>query len=157
MAKGRSSGGNAHGTPSSLTSLLAPTSPQQAIAQQVVTVQQMWAENQAFFDPDRPIGYRPYNPDWDGVRTGKPGYRKNARVDGDRRRYKPGSHYQPAHALFDGARRLMQGNLTPRFKLPNYVSVCLRRKIRREVFLAKHKGQGSSRKRNRNAWSGIKC
>lgn len=44
------------------------------------------------------------------------------------------------------------------FSQPKQVSVCIRRKTRREVLFAKNRTlKGSGARRTRNQWSGIKC
>lgn len=154
MAKGNSNRGNAHASPSLTPELLALDKlATPAITQATITIQQMWAENQAFFDPDRKIGYRKPHPEWDNQTERK----IKKRLDGDRRQYHPNRHYQPAHSLFAEAIQLRDSLRMPSFKMPNYVSICLRRKVRREVLMAKRFGKGSSKPRRRNAWSGIKC
>jgi len=155
MAKGTSGRGSAHGTPSSLTSLLSPgvQTPLQAVAE----VNAMWHQNQAFFDPNRPIGLRPYHPEWDN---------QTAKTISDRRRYDPIKTIRPAFTLGefrDAARLVMHPtSVLPSFNIPNAVAVCLRRKTRREVILAnKYKPRrgkgGGPRKYRRNFWSDVIC
>lgn len=43
------------------------------------------------------------------------------------------------------------------FKAPRYVAVCVRRRNRREVLLAKNQGGGGHRRPKRNALSDIRC
>lgn len=142
MAKGRSSNrGNAISSTQSLTSLLAlPQKPGP-----LLTLAQIIKEY-----PDAPI----------------------VRLEGDRRQYQPGGKRRhSAHALIRGATRLHIGRVgrsvkrelglshSLSFRMPDYVSICLRRKIRREVYLALNKKgrRGSGAPRRRNAWSSIKC
>lgn len=91
---------------------------------------------------------------------------------GDRRRYTPNKHYGPPHSFIRAATRLEIGRAArsvsrgrqPRvekiaFAVPRAVSLCIRRKVRREVYLAltHKKARGSSASRRRNYWSDIKC
>lgn len=83
---------------------------------------------------------------------------------GDRRRFYPNANLlRPAHAIKPTANRLVigRGMETPvRFALPNYVAICVRRKLRREVLhalkLTGKSGRGGG-KRRRSAYSGIRC
>lgn len=97
-------------------------------------------------------------------------------VTSDRRSHHPNKRYQPPHSAFPSAARLRElhpqrspwqsitgGKLRSHTRLtynvPNAVSICLRRKIRREVLMAlepKKLGRSGS-KRRRNAYSSISC
>lgn len=83
---------------------------------------------------------------------------------GDRRRYYPNRNLlRPAHAFKSEAKRLVVGRTMQspvRFAIPRYVSICVRRKMRREVlhaFKLTHKSGRGGGKRRRNAYSGIRC
>lgn len=139
MAKGTSGRGNATGTPSSLTSLLALTQPAMPVAlADPVIYNQLHHGNYG----NEPIG--------------------------DRRRHNPTKAYAPPHAPYRNATRLVINPVgtianralvdVPRFSVPNAVTICLRRKARREVLHAFNRtGKGSRGKRRRNFWSNVKC
>lgn len=131
MARGSSARGSAHGTPSSLTSLLAPTVVQQPLVVPITEVQAVGL-NQLGIDFDG----REYHP--------------------ARRIQSPGSFVRSAGRLLSGRSKKFLG--PERFAVPNLVSVCIRRKMRREVLHAFNKtrsGRGGGRRRNK--WSSIKC
>lgn len=138
MARGKSKGGSAHGTPSSLTSLLAP-----AVSYPLPPL--------AVVDPQA-LSYAPPL--------------KDPRVTDDRRRYHPQTLFRPAVASQRYGTRLVIGAVAGRenalnrlqFHIPNMVAICVRRKVRREVLHALDKtrrGKGGSRRRN--PYSGIQC
>lgn len=145
MAKGKSNRGNAHGTPSSLTSLLSPT---KIYSPAIVTIP---APIQIAVSPQQVRTYldrRLYRPDLQ-----HPGavQRKHARLVVDR---------------FGDAVRSQVQRATPRlphrvqFQTPNKIAVCVRRKQRREVLhalrLTRRVGKGGA-KRRRNLWTGVHC
>lgn len=155
MAKGKSTGSNAYGTPPSLTSLLSPSLPP-AIVDPVILKQLTTVRNYEY--PLRP----------------------RQLVTQDLRYYHPAKAIRAAPALIRSATRLVVRPhkrvlkaITPKtiyeptndlshaigFHRPNLVGICVRRKIRREVLHALHRtnrGRGGGHRR-RNAWSGIKC
>lgn len=140
MAKGTSSRGSAHvsTTPSSLTTLLAlPTTPTAIVSPLTDPVirQQLYHGNY-----DDPIS--------------------------DRRRYQPDRRSAPPHAFKRDAIRLYTGLAHPsreltksiRFARPDLITICLRRKVRREVLHAlRRTRKGSGGGRRRNFWSDVKC
>lgn len=143
MAKGKSSRGSAHGTPSSLTSLLALKQPKAIplvtpttlqYLQQDIIQEAQYVRNTA----DR----RRHHP---GILPKPPG--ATPRAAGRLVAYS-----SPAQALGDVPRRVA-------FALPTQVAICVRRKVRREVLhairVAGRTGRGG--KRHRNAYSNIKC
>lgn len=144
MAKGRSSRGSAHGTPSSLTTLLSPSQPSPLVTSAVADVERLWQQQQEFFDPNRIVGLRGVHPLW------------------DERRYHP-QKPKPTHAAIRSATQLYHSTksiASPlRFRAPNLVTVCIKRNIRKEVLHAlKRTRKGSQRgNRRRNQWSNIKC
>lgn len=80
----------------------------------------------------------------------------------DRRKYHPTPLYRPAHSLVRQAARLALGKspTTVRFRIPNLVAICVRRKARREVLHALkrlNKGRGGGGKRRRNLYSNVQC
>lgn len=138
MAKGKSSRGNAHGTPSSLTSLLSPShsTTQPSLVSTYVSLP----------TPAEVLGVvdrRTYSPT--PYRTiASP--RRAARLVPD----KFGAGIRNQNMLPSGIQ----------FANPKRVAICLRRKARREVLhalkLTRKSGRGGSR-RNRNLWSTVKC
>lgn len=57
-----------------------------------------------------------------------------------------------------GNRRISSLPAQVAFSQPKQVSVCIRRKARREVIFAKkHAGKGARARRARNQWSDVKC
>lgn len=137
MAKGTSGRGNATGTPSSLTSLLALTKPAMPLA---------------LADPVI------YNQLFHG----------NYDESSDRRRYNPTKRSAAPHAANRNATRLLIGAVgkvasgklphTVRFRLPNLVTLCIRRQLRREVLHALNRTRtGRGGRNRRNIWSDIKC
>lgn len=86
----------------------------------------------------------------------------------DRRRYHPLGPYRPASAVSRSSRRLVvsrPGATQSRTRLPSgirfadpqKVSLCVKRKTRREVIMAKGKGGGAHRRPRRNQFSDVKC
>ena len=84
----------------------------------------------------------------------------------DRRRFHPLGPYRPAQASVRSARRLVVSQPTHtrtklpsgiRFADPHKVSLCVKRKTRREVIMAKGRGGGAHRRPRRNQWSEVKC
>lgn len=148
MAKGTSSRGNAYGTPSSLTSLLA--------LQQTKPVALLRPTTLTFLADD---------------------IQKEAqyvRSSTDSRRFHPLGKLRSPGATPRSAGRLVtysaptaklgsSGSLPSRvaFAVPSQVAVCLRRKVRREVLHALYPKRiaklGSGASRRRTAYSGIKC
>lgn len=140
MAKGRSSRGSAHGTPSSLTSLLSPSIKR---TQPLVSPQTL-----SFLQPDIT--------------------QEAALATIKRSQWHPQQQRRPANAVKRSAARLTIASLPatvgqstgPRFNIPAQIGICVRRKIRREVlhaFSLTHKSGGSGAPRRRNFYSGIKC
>lgn len=81
---------------------------------------------------------------------------------GDLRRFYPSDFMRPLHALKREATRSVIGNTPTSIRLadPDLVSLCLRRKARREVLHAlrrTHLGKGLGRRRRRNRYSIISC
>ena len=80
---------------------------------------------------------------------------------GDRRLWQPDRALRPPHAMRPGASRVVASSTTPwglRFSQPDLVSICARRKIRREVLHAlKRTRQGAGARKRLNFWSKIKC
>lgn len=88
---------------------------------------------------------------------------------GDRRRYNPTKSIAPPHAAYRSATRLLINPVgtvsnyglkdVPRFTTPNLVTLCLRRKARKEVLHAlKRTGKGSGHGRRRShLFSNVKC
>lgn len=83
----------------------------------------------------------------------------------DRREFHPAIRWlRPARALRRDAARVVErhGGTQARravfgFNVPNLVSICVRRKVRREVLLAMGRGGGGKRRPRRNSWSDIVC
>lgn len=82
----------------------------------------------------------------------------------DRRRWHPAGALAPAGALSRSARGLVLAGSegsglgsAVRFRSPVKVSICVRRKVRREVIMAKGKGGGGHRPPTRNYWSDVQC
>lgn len=155
MAKGRSSRGNAHYTPKSLTSLLALSSPT-AIGT-YGTLAQALKEATDYGVPDAVLksdDRRYYQPD----RVSRPAgslIRAATRLH-----ITSPIHVAKGYAKAETFRRLgMHPPHTVSFRMPNYVSICVRRKIRREVYLAltQKRRRGSGAARRRNFWSDVKC
>jgi len=79
----------------------------------------------------------------------------------DRRLFHPERFRRPAASVlrtdrsvrevFRGKRAVMM------FSVPKRVSICVRRKERREVLFAKGKGGGGKRHPRRNYWSSVSC
>lgn len=84
----------------------------------------------------------------------------------DRRQFHPARALRPARSFFGKAHvvvrkpsRVGNRNVVPngvRFEVPKNVAICIRRKERREVLIAKGAG-GSGRPKRRNAWSYVSC
>lgn len=149
MAKGNSKGGSAQGTPSSLTTLLAPT-----VLNPTPSLLTWYAREIQAFNAEQQI----------------------ARLDDilaseDRRTYHP-AQQRPAGALIRRATRLVVSpthslggavkNKLPaavQFAQPRAVAICVRRRARREVLHALRltkRGSGSGTRR-RNTYSKVKC
>lgn len=152
MAKGTSSRGSAKSTPltPSLDTLLTP---QQA----VLDVQAMWnanAEQLAKQARQHASMYRPPNPEWD---------RQTSKTIADRRRYNPTKTIARPHSLVRDATDLVNDirGIRQSFRIPNLVTLCVKRKMRREVLhalkLKPKRGRGRGKPRRRNFWSSIKC
>jgi len=62
-----------------------------------------------------------------------------------------------AAQLFENSERMIYAAPRLGFNIPAQVPVCVRRKSRREVILAKGKGGGKHKKPTRNQWSDVKC
>lgn len=82
----------------------------------------------------------------------------------DRRFWTPATRPRSAGALSRVSRGLVVGGSMSRplssrvgFADPKRVSVCVRRKIRKEVILAKGKGGSRHRRPRRNYWSDVDC
>lgn len=81
----------------------------------------------------------------------------------DRRLYKPDRGLAPPAALNRNASRIVAPKYSPpfavRFADPRLVSICAKRKIRREVLFALGKGgkRGRLNKPRRNFWSRVSC
>lgn len=91
-------------------------------------------------------------------------------VNLDRRTFHPMGRLRPAPAVYRPARRLVPARPKSRalsfsalsnqvgFAIPRRVEICVRRKERREVILAKRLGRKGARSRKtRNIWSDVKC
>lgn len=139
MAKAKSSNSRRNAddispTPTSLTSLLSPPLPAVPLEDPVIIKQLMHSWPEA---PHDPIS--------------------------DRRRFHPERHFRPAYALIPGAARLGIGRNIAKvsFITPKAVAICLRRKVRREVYFAlglkKKKGKGGGKPRRRNHYSSVSC
>lgn len=149
MAKGTSRRGNADTNSQSLTSLLAlPVKPMPTVSPTLSLLHAM--EDQRAHQQElavlRSEDRREYTP--------------------DRSTRGPGALIRRATQLHIGriGRSLSKGRqptlpATVKFRVPNYVSICVRRKIRREVYLAvtHNKKRGSGASRRRNLWSSVKC
>lgn len=150
MAKGTSRRGNAHYTPQSLTSVVGPT---RTYGPSVTSTQSLLDALQE---------QRAYEQQLAVLRSD------------DRRHYHPARRLAGPGALIRRATQLHIGQVgrsvrksahrqglpnTVKFRMPNLVSICVRRKIRREVYLALYKGKsrGSGASRRRNFWSDVKC
>lgn len=148
MARVSSRRGNAVGTPPTLTTLLALPKQTPYVSPPANT----WDS----YNEPGPSSLRGYNSSWD-----------------DARRYHPSKRNAAASSLIRSATRLhissfgarharreqtTRGILpsTVQFRVPDLVSVCIRRKARREVLHAKRRTNGRGN-RNRNQWSEIKC
>lgn len=146
MAKGRSSRGSAHGTPSSLTSLLSPTikPTKPMVAPTTLSYLQQDIQQEA------------------ALATLK------------RSQWHPQQQRRPANATKRSSTRLVIGGVAiptqelrigpistgVRFAVPHKIGICVRRKIRREVLhalLRTNKSGGGKSPRRRNFYSGIKC
>lgn len=64
---------------------------------------------------------------------------------------------QAAAQLFEQSEAMIYARPRLGFANPQQIPVCVRRKERREVLLAKGKGGGNHRKARRNQWSDVKC
>lgn len=146
MARVTSGRGNAHAHQTSLTSLLALPKPSPSVSPTISLLRAMAEQKSHELQ------------------------RQTVRLTSDARQYhparrnrEPGRLITSATALHIGrtAKGVYRGKLphAVSFRVPNYVSLCVRRKIRREVYLALNKGKsrGSGSKRRRNPWSDIKC
>lgn len=80
---------------------------------------------------------------------------------GDRRLFTPDRSTRPPRAARPGAARVIAATYpgsAVRFKDPRAVTICVRRKIRREVIFALGKrGKGARSPRKRNFWSEVRC
>lgn len=79
---------------------------------------------------------------------------------GDRRLWQPDRSTRPPHAARPGASRVVAGRTfnATRFADPRFVSICAKRKIRREVLFARGKTKkGARARRRRNFWSAVSC
>lgn len=146
MARVSSRRGNAVGTPPTLSTMLAlPKTPY--VSPSATT----W---DSYNEPGPSTSFRSYNPSWD-----------------DQRRHHPGKRNATPSSLIRGATRLHIGNIgknagrgkapgilphSVQFRIPNLVSLCIRRKIRREVLHAKRRTNGRGSRRH-NQWSKIAC
>lgn len=81
----------------------------------------------------------------------------------DRRLYHPNrivrgafSFRRPDSRLVDRSRSFRAKTVLG-FAVPKRVAVCVRRKTRREVLLAKGRGGGRNRRPRRNEWSNVSC
>lgn len=82
----------------------------------------------------------------------------------DRRTFHPMGFQRPAASLHAKSRVVARKATHPtwpsarlQFKIPRDIAVCIRRKERREVLLAKGRGGGGHRPPRRNWWSSISC
>lgn len=150
MAKGTSRRGNVYTSGQSLTSLLAlPVKPMPTVSPTLSllhAMQEQRAHELQKLEVLRSEDRREYTP--------------------DRSTRSPGALIRRATQLHIGriGRSLSKGRqptlpATVKFRVPNYVSICVRRKIRREVYLAvtQNKRRGSGVSRRRNVWSSVKC
>lgn len=146
---------------SSLLDTMLSNQAQAAVTSAVQDVQDMWARNEAqlFRKPE----LRAPNPAWDNqnARSIAKGYGTRKILHGDRRVFHPSDIFRPAHAFKREATRLVIGN-TPtsiRFADPDLVTLCIRRKVRREVLHAlRRTGLGSKKRhRRRNHHTIISC
>ncbi|UDN67564.1 hypothetical protein [robinz microvirus RP_45] len=148
-ARGSSSRGNAHGTPSSLTSLLSPNT---LSSLPVVT------------DPIQLTYYRPtedaasdrrrYNP----TKAVAPPHATQRFAT----RLRTKEFQTTINQREDTRQSLDDLPTAVGFMVPSLVAICARRKIRREIMFAlrhdkKHRGKGGGRPRHRNFWSNVKC
>lgn len=155
MAKGTSNRSSAHGTPSSLTTLLPPT----------IIVYPKPIPDPLYGDASLVRALRAQDVHNKLMREV---YGRDPRQVIDRRQFRPtpdpGSNVRRSKRLnVDTLGRSIRDQLSPRirFARPSDIAVCLRRKIRREVLHAlnlkpKKHGRGGAPRR-RNLWSGIKC
>lgn len=138
MAKGKSSRGNAHGTPSSLTSLLSPSKNYPLQPSTVTFIVPTPADVLGVVDR------RTYTPTPYRVISSP---RKAARLIPDRM----------GQSIRDQVGPVPSG---VQFANPKHVAICVRRKARREVLhalkLTKKRGKGGG-KTKRNLWSTVKC
>lgn len=77
----------------------------------------------------------------------------------DRRQFSPWGDFRPVASPALPSRNVVVNRMSRmRFAQPPMVTVCVRRKERREVMFAKNKAGGGSRRRKRfNYWSNVKC
>ena len=140
MAKGKSSRGSAHGTPSSLTSLLSPSStkPMPLYSQYVTVLTPTPSEVVGVVDR------RTYSPT---------PYRVIA------------APRSAARLVPDKMGQSIRNQVGPvptgvQFANPKHVAICVRRKVRREVLhalkLKPKRGRGGGKKKY-NLWSKVKC
>lgn len=128
MRKGSSSRSSAYSTPLSLTSLLAPTVLEQPLVEPISEVHAVDLNRQGV-----PFDGREYHPEKGRAQS-------------------PGAFVRSAAKLLAG-----RGHVVG-FSRPNIISICIRRKARREVLHALRRtksGRGGGRRRNR--WSMVKC
>lgn len=130
MAKGKSNRDSADGTPSSLTSLLAPA---KIITTPIVTA----APNLNPYAVIEPWG-----------------------IESDQRYYNPTKRSAKPSALINAATRLAASKTHAiGFAQPSRVALCVRRNVRKEVLFARNltrRGAGSKHRR-KTSWSQIKC
>lgn len=143
MAKGSKKGDSANGTPTSLTELLSPP-----VMPVTLTVPQLVSDH---------ISMMPMTSSISRLQA--------LAFEEDRRRHYPDQSVRPPGHLIRSAIRLYHSperalgvpNM-PSFRIPNLVTICVRRKMRREVLHALNKTKGGrGGRRRRNQWSGIKC
>lgn len=163
MARGTSRRGSAHGTPSSLTSLLSPnrvyTSPSQVSSTlsllYAMEAQREYEEREALHQSDRRKSVL-VEPGRNVNRIGRP---PGAIIRRATRLYVAG--VASGKGIERPVQRLERLPERVAFAIPRKIAICVRRKIRKEVLHAYklvNKGRGGSgRPRQRNEWSAVKC
>lgn len=88
---------------------------------------------------------------------------RDIRLVEDRREYHPDGPFRFARALYrDSARPVASPTGASRvpvgisFKVPDHVAICVRRKQRKEVMIARG-GRGSRKRKHRNIYSDMRC
>lgn len=75
----------------------------------------------------------------------------------DRRAFHPDNTFRPVQSPTRWQRALLMGASRYHFRVPDKVTVCVRRKERREVLFATGGRSRVRRKKRYNYWSSVKC